>query len=82
MQDPRQAEPCVYGYWRSSASYRVRIALNLKQVTAKQIAVQLQAGEQRSRAHRALNPAGLVPVWREPDGFTLAQSLAIIEYLD
>ncbi|MCI0466129.1 MAG: maleylacetoacetate isomerase [Beijerinckiaceae bacterium] len=82
MQDPLPAEPCFFGYWRSSAAYRVRIALNLKGVTARHIAVQLNAGEQQRAVHRALNPAGLVPVWREPDGFTLAQSLAIIEYID
>ena len=75
-------EPCLFGYWRSSASYRVRIALNLKQIAAKHIPVQLQEGEQKSADYRVLNPAGLVPLWREPDGFTLAQSLAIIEYLD
>ncbi len=44
--------------------------------------MQLQLGEQKSDEHRGRNPAGLVPVWREADGFTLAQSLAIIEYLD
>ncbi len=44
--------------------------------------MQLQSGEQRTDEHRARNPAGLIPVWREADGFTLAQSLAIIEYLD
>jgi maleylpyruvate isomerase len=81
MQDPLP-EPCLFGYWRSSAAYRVRIALNLKRITAKQIPVQLQKEEQKSAGYRALNPAGLVPLWREPDGFTLAQSLAIIEYLD
>ena len=81
MQDPRP-EPCLYDYWRSSAAYRVRIALNLKRITAKHIPVDLRAGEQTSAEHRARNPAGLVPVWREADGFTLAQSLAIIEYLD
>ncbi|MGH6848254.1 MAG: maleylacetoacetate isomerase [Methylocella sp.] len=81
MQDPLP-EPCLYGYWRSSAVYRVRIALNLKRITARQVTVQLQLGEQTSDEYRALNPAGLVPLWREADGFTLAQSLAIIEYLD
>ena len=75
-------EPCLFGYWRSSAAYLVRIALNLKAIAASQVPVQLQAGEQKSADYRALNPAGLVPLWREPDGFTLAQSLAIIEYLD
>jgi maleylpyruvate isomerase len=82
MQDPLPNESSLFGYWRSSAAYRVRIALNLKRVTARQIPVQLQRGEQRSENYRAQNPAGLVPLWREPDGFTLAQSLAIIAYLD
>ncbi|MGQ0445639.1 MAG: maleylacetoacetate isomerase [Beijerinckiaceae bacterium] len=81
MQDP-PPEPVLYGYWRSSAVYRVRIALNFKRIAARQVAVHLPLGEQKSDEHRARNPAGLVPVWREADGFTLAQSLAIIEYLD
>jgi maleylpyruvate isomerase len=81
MQDPLP-EPCLFGYWRSSAAYRVRIALNLKRVTARHVSVQLQLGEQTRDDHRARNPAGLVPVWCEADGFTLSQSLAIIEYLD
>jgi maleylpyruvate isomerase len=81
MQDPLP-EPCLFGYWRSSAAYRVRIALNLKRITARQVAVDLQAGEQKGEEHRARNRAGVVPVWRDADGFTLAQSLAIIEYLD
>lgn len=81
MQDPL-LEPCLFGYWRSSAAYRVRIALNLKAVTVKHILVQLQTGEHKGTDYTALNPASLVPLWREADGFTLAQSLAIIEYLD
>jgi maleylacetoacetate isomerase len=81
MQDPLP-EACLFGYWHSSAAYRVRIALNLKRITARQVSVQLKLGEQTSDVHRARNPAGLVPVWREADGFTLAQSLAIIDYLD
>ncbi|MCF3945149.1 maleylacetoacetate isomerase [Acidiphilium sp. AL] len=76
------ADPSLYGYFRSSAAYRVRIALNLKNVPAETVSVHLRKGEQRGGAHLALNPAGLVPVWREDDGFTLGQSLAIIEYLD
>ncbi|MGA7384438.1 MAG: glutathione S-transferase N-terminal domain-containing protein, partial [Methylocella sp.] len=71
MQDPL-SEPCLFGYWRSSAAYRVRIALNLKRITARQVGVRLQLGEQMRDEHRARNPAGLVPVWRDPDGFTLA----------
>jgi maleylpyruvate isomerase len=81
MQDPLP-EPCLFGYWRSSAAYRVRIALNLKRINPRQVSVQLPLGEQTRDEHRARNPAGLVPVWREADGFTLAQSLAIIDYLD
>jgi maleylacetoacetate isomerase len=72
----------LIGYYRSSAAYRVRIALNLKGLTAKQAFVHLRKGEQQSEAHRAINPACLVPVWREPDGYTLSQSLAIVDYLD
>jgi maleylacetoacetate isomerase len=82
MKNPKLAEPCLFGYWRSSAAYRVRIVLNLKQITVNHIDVQLVAGEQRGTGYRAQNPAGLVPFWREADGFTLAQSLAIIAYLD
>jgi maleylpyruvate isomerase len=81
MQDPLP-EACLFGYWRSSAAYRVRIALNLKRINPRQISVQLPLGEHTRDEHRARNPAGLVPVWREADGFTLAQSLAIIDYLD
>jgi maleylpyruvate isomerase len=72
----------LYGYFRSSAAYRVRIALNLKGLATEQAFVHLREGEQRSASHRALNPLGLVPVWRETSGFTLCQSLAIIDYLD
>ncbi|HEX3494247.1 MAG TPA: maleylacetoacetate isomerase [Methylocella sp.] len=81
MQDPLP-EACLFDYWRSSAAYRVRIALNLKRINPRQVSVQLPLGEQTRDEHRARNPAGLVPVWREADGFTLAQSLAIIDYLD
>lgn len=76
------ADPTLYGYWRSSASYRVRIALNLKRISAECAFVDLRNGEQQGKIYRALNPAGLVPSWGEADGFQLAQSLAIIEYLD
>jgi maleylpyruvate isomerase len=76
------SEPVLYEYWRSSASYRVRIALNLKQINATRVFVHLREGAQREAPFRELNPAGLIPVWREADGFTLSQSLAIIEYLD
>ncbi|PKM20667.1 MAG: maleylacetoacetate isomerase [Gammaproteobacteria bacterium HGW-Gammaproteobacteria-15] len=73
----------LYGYWRSSAAYRVRIALNLKQLTFENLPVHLvkNGGEQHSADYKALNPAELVPVLVDDD-LSLNQSLAIIEYLD
>ena len=71
----------LYGYYRSTAAYRVRIALGLKGLSAKTKFVHLRKGEQNQDAYRDINPAGLVPYWIEGD-FRLAQSLAIIEYLD
>lgn len=71
----------LHDYWRSSASYRVRIALGFKGIAYERVAVDLVAGAQRSPAHLALNPQGLVPVL-EIDGLRLTQSLAIIDYLD
>lgn len=77
----------LYGYWRSSAAYRVRIALNLKGVSAEQLSVHLvrDGGEQHKAAYSALNPLELVPtlvVGDEDDSDVLSQSLAIVEYLD
>ena len=71
----------LHDYWRSSAAYRVRIALNLKGVSYRSVAVDLRAGEQSGGDYRALNPQGLVPTL-EIDGLVLTQSLAIIDYLD
>lgn len=73
----------LYGYWRSSAAYRVRIALNLKGLSARMKAVHLvrQGGEQHADAFRALNPQGLVPVLVHGEQ-VISQSLAICEYLD
>lgn len=71
----------LYTYFRSSASFRVRIALNLKELPWEPTVVWLPSGEQCSDPYRALNPQGLVPLL--VDGQTrIAQSLAIIEYLD
>ncbi|GHH17702.1 maleylacetoacetate isomerase [Sphingomonas glacialis] len=71
----------LYDYWRSSAAYRVRIALNLKQVAYESIAVDLTQGAQRASEFLARNPQGLVPALAI-DGAILTQSLAIIDYLD
>jgi maleylpyruvate isomerase len=71
----------LYGYFRSTAAYRVRIALGLKGLRAENKFIHLRKGEQIQQAYRDINPAGLVPYWIEGD-FRLAQSLAIIEYLD
>jgi maleylacetoacetate isomerase len=71
----------LYDYWRSSSAYRVRIALNVKGLAYRAEPVNLLAGEQRSAAHLARNPQGLVPALAI-DGRMLGQSLAIVEYLD
>ncbi len=71
----------LYGYFRSSAAYRVRIALNLKGLSADHRFIHLRKGEQTQDAYRKINPAGLVPYWIDDD-LELAQSIAIIEYLD
>lgn len=72
-----------YGYFRSSAAYRCRIALNLKSISYKFVPVHLRrdGGEQKKPDYLALNPQGLVPAL-DIDGTILTQSLAIIEYLD
>ena len=72
----------LHGYFRSSASYRVRIALNLKGLRAEQLPCHLRRGEQRAPAFLAINPQGLVPALQNDAGATLTQSLAIIEWLD
>lgn len=73
----------LYHYWRSSAAYRVRIALNLKGLSYKVVPVDLikDGGRQHQRDFRALNPQGLVPVLMH-EGHAITQSLAICEYLD
>ncbi|MFC3095001.1 maleylacetoacetate isomerase [Alteromonas sediminis] len=75
----------LHGYWRSSATYRVRIALNLKQIPYRYVPVHLvkEGGEQYSADYTALNPAQLVPTLiNEAEDVMLNQSLSIIEYLD
>ena len=74
-------KPVLYDYWRSSASYRVRIALNLLGIAYDAVAIDLLAKAHIAEEHRARNPQGLVPALAI-DGQMLTQSLAIIEYLD
>ena len=73
----------LYGYWRSTAAWRVRIALNLKGLAWQAVPVHLLrgGGEQRMPAYLEINPQGLVPAL-QVDGLLLTQSLAIIEYLE
>ncbi len=75
------SRPLLHDYFRSSAAYRVRIALNLKGVAYDRHSVNLAEGAQKSADYRALNPQGFVPML-EIDGHRLTQSLAIIVYLD
>jgi maleylacetoacetate isomerase len=76
-------EPVLYGYWRSSCSYRVRIALNLKGIAWTDQAVHLvrDGGEQNSPEFREINPLGLVPALIH-EGQAMTQSIAILEYID
>lgn len=72
----------LFGYWRSSATYRVRIALALKGVDYEYSPVNLLQGEQHKPEYLARNPLGLVPALETGDGEIITQSLAIIEYLE
>ena len=71
----------LHGYWRSSAAYRVRIALNLKGIGYRQVAHDLRAGEQRDPAYLAIAPHGLVPAL-EHEGQILIESPAILEWIE
>ena len=72
----------LHGYFRSSAAYRVRIALNLKGLQPAHLPHHLRKGEQCAPAYLAINPQGLVPTLEDDAGTVLTQSLAIIEWLD
>lgn len=83
MTSPLTGEFVLYGYFRSSAAFRVRIALNLKGITAEQRSVHLlkDGGEQHKPDYKSLNPQELVPTLVH-NGHAIGQSLAIVEYLD
>lgn len=72
----------LYSYWRSSASYRVRIALALKGLTIEQLPVNLAQGVQSGKAFKGVNPQGFVPALQLDSGQIIGQSLAIIDYLE
>lgn len=72
----------LYSYWRSTTSYRVRVALNLKGLSYNTVPVDLVAGAQRSPEYAAKNPIKGVPTLMLEDGTVLTQSMAIMEYLD
>ena len=72
----------LYSYFRSSAAYRLRIALNLKGLAAEETYLHLRKREHLEADYLTLNPQGLLPTLIDDDGVTLSQSLAILEYLD
>lgn len=72
----------LFGYYRSTAAYRVRIALNYKELQYGHVGINLLQGEQHCAAYLALNPQGLVPILQMSDGTQIAQSTAILEWLE
>ena len=71
----------LYGFFNSSASYRVRIALELKELPYEHVGINIRNGDQNEPAYKARNSAGMVPSWQQ-EGLSINQSLAIIEHLD
>ena len=82
MQVIEQALPELYGFWRSSATFRVRVALALKGIATHERTIDLDAGAQRDPRFLAVNPMGAVPALIESGLSPLTQSTAILEYLD
>jgi maleylacetoacetate isomerase len=72
----------LYGFWRSLATFRVRIALNLKGLDYRELPIDLFAGDQHAASFRAINPMGAVPALVEHGHPPLVQSMAILEYLE
>ena len=72
----------MYGFWRSLAAFRVRVALALKGIPVEQISINLLQGKQHTGEYKAINPQSVVPALVIDDGPPLFQSLAILEYLD
>ena len=83
MSNPQnQPQFELFAFWRTSATYRVRVAFNLKGVPRQERNVNLDAGEQRGEAFLKINPLGAIPALLEPGHAPLTQSLAILEFLD
>jgi maleylacetoacetate isomerase len=72
----------LYGFWRSLATYRVRVALALKGIEAQQISIDLLQGKQHASEYKAINPQSVVPALVVDGGVPLFQSMAILEYLE
>ncbi len=72
----------LFAFWRTSATYRVRVALNLKGITAHERVIDLDAGEQRSPAFLAINPLAAIPALAQSGHPPITQSLAILEFLE
>ena len=79
---PQPAEFELFAFWRSSATFRVRVALNLKGLTAHEHLINIDAGEQRSEAFLKINPLGGIPALVVPGHAPITQSLAMLEFLD
>src|SRR5881227_1855942 len=72
----------LFTYWRSQASYRVRVAMRLKGLAMEKVSLDLLKGDQFAPDYRQLNPEGVVPTLIDDEGPPLVQSLAILEYLE